>query len=115
MTLHGNTLRAKPCTIDGHRFPSQMEAREYGRLKMLQRSGHITDLKLQVNFPLLDDFIYQGKKVKGFGWKADFVVTYKSGKTVVREVKGVETREWQRVKKMFMSRYPDIELQVVRR
>jgi hypothetical protein len=44
--------RAKPVTIDGHRFPSQAEAKRYGELKMLEKAGEISELELQPKFVL---------------------------------------------------------------
>lgn len=40
--------KAKPETIDGHRFPSKKEAARYRQLIMLQRAGEIRNLELQV-------------------------------------------------------------------
>ena len=43
--------RAKPTIVDGIRFASKKEARRYSELVLLQKSGKITDLKLQVRIP----------------------------------------------------------------
>ena len=43
-----NKFRAKPQTIDGHRFPSKKEASRYQELMLLQRAGEIRNLELQV-------------------------------------------------------------------
>jgi Protein of unknown function (DUF1064) len=42
--------KAKPQTVDGHRFASQLEARRYQELRFLERTGEITGLVLHPRF-----------------------------------------------------------------
>lgn len=38
--------------LDGFKFASKKEARRYGELRMLERAGKLSDLKIQPAFPL---------------------------------------------------------------
>lgn len=110
--MRANKYGAKRTVIDGIQFDSKMEAEYYRQLMLLQRAGVITDLELQPGFTLLDSFTKNGKKVQGIVYRADF--KYKeAGKTVVVDVKGVRTKDFNIKKKLFDYRYPDLELKLV--
>ena len=88
---------AKPTTIDGIRFASQKEARRYVDLKLLERGGAITGLKLQPQFPLLcggkpvqirSAGYPEGRKAK---YIADFSYVTRDGDMIVEDVKGMDT------------------------
>src|SRR5512141_2795961 len=82
----GNKLHARPTVVDNIRFASLGEARRYGQLKLLQAAGEITDLKLQVAYPLT----VNGETVARY--IADFVyVEVASGQQVVEDYKGMRT------------------------
>lgn len=97
----------KKIVVDGITFDSQKEAMRYGQLKLLERAGEISDLKLQVPFELLPNqyetierFSKGGKRLKdglklverGVTYVADF--TYNTGgKIVVEDVKSKATRK----------------------
>ena len=85
--------KAKPVTIDGYRFASQAEARRYGTLKLLERSGEITGLELQPVFVLAPGVLVPGEKRKrpALRYVADFAYTDADGRRVVLDVKGVQT------------------------
>lgn len=86
----------KKVKIDGITFDSLKEGRRYNQLKMLQRGGVISDLKLQVRF----DFELNGVKM-GF-YKADFTYTEK-GEYIVEDVKGFKTPMYNQKKKMMLG------------
>jgi len=48
-----NKYRNIKTTVDGIRFDSKREAERYSELKLLERAGIITDLKLQPKFELI--------------------------------------------------------------
>lgn len=90
--------KAKPETIDGHRFPSKKEAARYSQLLLLQRAGEIRCLELQVpimlegksgplrsrsgrQMRLTVDFAYEDKAK---GWAM-----------VYEDCKGVPTRDYE--------------------
>ena len=50
-----NKYRNKKCVLDGIEFDSKKEMRRYSELKLLERAGEISDLKIQVPFLLLPD------------------------------------------------------------
>ncbi len=106
--------RARPTTIDGHRFPSQLEAKRYMQLKLLKQAGKIRDFSLQPSFPLVDAFKRNGKVVRAITYVADFRVEHNSGKIVIEDSKGFETPVFKIKRKLFWMRYPDIDLQVVK-
>ena len=85
--------KAKPVTIDGHRFDSQAEGARYRTLKLLERAGEITGLELQPVFELAPGVLVPGEKRKrpALRYVADFAYTDADGQRVVLDVKGVET------------------------
>lgn len=50
-----NKYRNEPIEVDGHRFSSRAEARRYGELKLLERAGHVLELRLQPRYPIVVD------------------------------------------------------------
>lgn len=109
---------AKRVQVDGHWFQSQREANRYCELKMLERSGEISDLELQPRF----DLVVNGQKI-GF-WKGDFRYFSRPsnnarGEYVVEDVKSSGTRKepMHRIKvKLVEALYPSVKItEVVRR
>ena len=84
---------AKKTVVDGITFDSQAEATRYGVLKIVQASGLITDLRLQVPYQIT----VIGKKVCRY--VADFVYS-ENGKEVVEDVKGMRTPVYNLKKKL---------------
>lgn len=102
-----NKLNAKKVMFDGLEFDSKKEARRWAELKLLERSGHISDLRQQVPFELIPaqyeevltgELYKKGSKKgqpkfkrvcieKAVTYIADFVYT-ENGKTVVEDTKG---------------------------
>lgn len=91
-----NKYRAVRTKIDGHTFHSRAEARRYSELKLLERAGQITDLKLQVRFPLkVNDKLV-------CTYVADF--TYiERGKPIVEDKKGRATPDYIIKRKLFAA------------
>lgn len=83
-----------PTTVDGIRFHSIGEANRYRGLKLLEKSGAITDLKLQHPFAL-EVF---GHRICTY--KADFTY-FENGRFVVEDYKGYETAEFKLKAKLF--------------
>lgn len=86
-----------PAVFDGIRFDSQREMRRYSELKLLERGGAISDLKLQVPIllegrdgPLLTR---TGRKMR---LTVDFTYTDKAtGLTIFEDAKGTPTRDYE--------------------
>jgi hypothetical protein len=63
--------RAEPQTIDGHQLSSKLEARRYGELRLMERAGLISNLRVHPSFDVeingehfcryTADFAYQHK------------------------------------------------------
>jgi len=97
--------------VDGIRFSSKAEAKEYGILKLRQRIGEINSLEIQPTFEL-HAFTSEGPILVG-RYVADFM--HREGKkTVVTEVKGFETALWKWKKRHFLAEYPELKLRIVK-
>ena len=95
---------AKKTYVDGIKFDSKAEARRYGELKLLLKSGGISHLELQPRY----DFIVNNVKL-GF-YKADFrYVDLASNKLIVEDVKGMKTPIYS-LKKKLMKAIHGIEI-----
>jgi hypothetical protein len=96
---------AKPTTIDGIKFQSTEEGLRYKHLKLMEKTGHISDLELQPLFRLQDGFTYEGERIRPINYKADFRYKNRDGQTVVEDVKGFLTPEYRLKKKLFLKKY----------
>jgi hypothetical protein len=96
----------KRVEVDGITFDSQAEAKRYAELKLLEKAGQISDLKLQPRFP----FYYQT------GWTSELMFTYVADFsyvdnvpphpiTVVEDVKGFRTPLYRLKKKLIEAQY----------
>jgi hypothetical protein len=81
-----NKYRNTRVVVDGIEFDSIKEAKRYGTLKILQKAGEISDLKLQVRM----DILVNSKKIAAY--IADFTYMEK-GHYVVEDVKSEFTRK----------------------
>lgn len=96
---------ARKTEVDGIKFDSRAEAKRYGELYLLQVGGHITNLKLQPSFVLIDAFVDNtGEKENKVTYKADFMYDM-NGQTIVEDVKGVITREYRVKRKLFKLKF----------
>jgi hypothetical protein len=83
-----NKYKAKKTEVDGILFDSRLESKRYSFLKMMERAGKITDLKLQVPFILIGRFEdYFGNKYRESKYIADFVYRNANGDYVTEDVK----------------------------
>lgn len=104
-----NKYRNIKTQVDGIKFDSKKEANRYCELKLLLKTGDITDLNLQVPFVLFDNSLY-GRKVK---YLADFTyIDVKTGKVVVEDVKGILTPVYKLKKRILAEKF-DIEINEV--
>lgn len=104
----GQKYHAKPTIIDGIRFASKAESKQYSILKFLQNDGQIKDLKLQPGFKLY----VNGQLICTY--VADFqYVDLRTGLTVIEDVKGVPTPVYK-VKKKLMKAILGIEIKEVK-
>ena len=85
-----------PTTVDGHKFASAKEANRYCELRLLERGHQIVALVLQPRF-LIE---VNGQKVCTY--VGDFSYMEK-GRTVVEDVKGVETDVFKLKRKLMRA------------
>ncbi len=102
--------------VDGYKFDSVAESVRYGELKLLERAGLISGLKVHPEYELLPPFKDRaGKYERAIKYKADFAYVER-GQVVVEDVKSAATRgarDWSLRRKLFKHRYPDVELREV--
>ena len=72
-----NKFNAVQCEFDGMKFASKKELARYGELRLLELTGHISDLSVHVPLPL----------IAGVKYITDFMYT-EDGKTIVEDTKG---------------------------
>lgn len=100
----GNKFGARRTQVGGIWFDSAGEARRYGELRLLEKAGVISDLELQVPYPLC----VNGLRVTLY--KADFrYFDREKGVWVVEDVKGVRTAEYK-IKRNLMRAIHGIEI-----
>lgn len=101
MARRVNKYNSRWTEVDGIKFQSGAEARRYSELKLLQMGKQISNLRLQVEYPLK-----VGDLVVG-AYFADFVYEDPagSGRTVVEDVKGYKTDIYQLKKKLMLACY----------
>ncbi len=111
-----NKYNAQRTVLDGKIFASKLEAEYYAKLLLLKKAGEITKIECQKPFVLQDKFTHKGKKYTAIKYYADFVVTYKDGRTEVIDTKGHKTNVYNIKKKLLLARYPNINfLEVYRK
>lgn len=91
--------------IDGFWFDSKLEAKRYKELKLLERSGEIKDLRLQVPFELIPkQRNAYGVAERAVTYKADFVYS-RDGTIgiVVEDVKGFKTKDYIIKRKLMLN------------
>ena len=126
-------IKHKKTEVDGIVFHSKMESRYYELLKCKLESGEIKSFELQPEFILQEKFIIvDGKTILGsdpefnklkrqtkaptvqaIKYISDFKVEYLDGRIEIVDTKGQETADFKIKKKMFMYKYPHLELKVI--
>tara|TARA_R100000664_G_C2758926_1_gene148189 strand:- start:498 stop:803 length:306 start_codon:yes stop_codon:yes gene_type:complete len=85
--------------VDGIMFASKKEARRYQDLKLLNKAGEITQLKLQPVYPFrLNDKVM-------FKYIADFEYIDRGNNFVIEDVKGMKTPVYKLKKKLIEAQY----------
>lgn len=106
---HKSKYHSAKTEVDGIRFDSRKEARRFLELRELEKRGEISDLRLQVNFTLIEGHTKpNGKRVRPEVYRADF--TYRKRDAageysiyIVEDVKSAGTRtEKYKIKKKQM-------------
>ena len=112
ITTKQNKYKNKKVEYDGIKFDSQKEKSYYIKYKLMEKSGEIHDLKMQVPFTLIETFKLQDKTYRKTIYKADFTFIDKEGKYHVIDVKGIRTDVYKLKKKLMAWKY-GIEIEEV--
>lgn len=94
--------------IDDIEFSSRKEGNRYAELKLLQKAGVISNLKLQPRYLLQEEYGINGRKVRKIEYVADFEYYDKEKKKkVVEDVKSPATKTpvYRIKKKLFEYKY----------
>lgn len=112
-----NKYRAVKTRIGNIIFDSKAEAQRYQELILLQKAGEIKGLILQPQFLLQESFRYYGKAIRAITYIADFqYFDIKTSQVIVEDVKGMETREFQIKKKLFLKQYGDrVQFRIIKK
>lgn len=108
-----NKYKNTKIVVDNIKFDSNLEATRYKELKLLERAGTITDLELQPRFLLQDSFKKNGRTFRKIEYVADFKYI-ENGKTIVEDVKGLQTDVFKLKHKIFEKVYPDLTLKIIK-
>lgn len=108
-----NKYRNKKVIVEDYVFDSIQESRRYKELKLLLKAGQISNLELQPHFLLQDSFKKNGKTYRKIEYIADFKYI-EEGKTIVEDVKGMQTDVFKLKRKLFEKKYPDLELRIIK-
>lgn len=108
-----NKYRNKKVIVDEKEFDSKREGNRYKELKLLERAGEIKDLELQPRFLLQDSFKKNGRTFRKIEYVADFKYI-ENGKTIVEDVKGMQTDVFKLKHKIFEKVYPKFELRIIK-
>lgn len=103
----------KKTKVDGILFDSIGESNRYTELKLLQKSGQISELELQPKFILIPTFKKNGNTHRAITYTADFRYI-ENGQTIIEDFKGMETQIFKIKKKLFEYKYPDLSLRITK-
>jgi len=107
-----NKYRNKITELDGIKFHSRKEAARHSELKLLEKSGSIKDLRLQVPYQLIQSLVINGKRHRPILYYADFVyIQCIDNKEVVEDVKGMQTDIFK-IKYRLMKQIYDIDIKI---
>ncbi len=106
---------ASKTEVDGIVFDSKMESRRWQQLKLKLAAGEIKNLQRQPEFTLQPAFRKHNKAYRAITYRADFEYQTQDGRTVVEDVKGMETEAFKIKKKMFEYKFPELSLILVKK
>lgn len=99
-------------TIDGYTFDSKAEALRYQDLKLTEQAGEIQGLTVHPTYELQPRFRAASGIIRPICYEGDFAYI-ENGRQVVEDVKGVVSKEFAIKRKMFLFRYPEIDLRII--
>ena len=114
-------MKSKYSNVKTNSYDSKKEAAYAAKLKLLLQAGEIIELREQVKYDLLPTqklhtpVLKNGRKIVSEPkrtYTADFVVTWKDGRTEVIDVKGMKT-DIYKLKKALMLWVHNIQIKEV--
>lgn len=108
-----NKYKNRKVIVDDYIFDSIQESRRYKELKLLLKAGQIQNLELQPHFLLQESFKKNSKTYRKIEYIADFKYV-ENGKTIVEDVKGIQTDVFKIKHKLFEKKYPELELRIIK-
>jgi len=108
----------KKTVVDGLKFDSKLEARRYEELKLMERAGAITDLKVHPKFKLSCGDKPILVKSKGYpnGRRATYTADFsylRGDELVVEDTKGMDTSE-SRLRRAIVEAQYGIDVQRIK-
>ena len=98
--------------LDGIKFHSRKESMRYGQLKLYEKGGLISDLRLQVSYELIPKLVINGKTERAIKYIADFVYFDTVHKVeIVEDVKGMITDIFK-IKYRLMKMIHNIDIKI---
>lgn len=101
----------KKIVYNGIKFDSKKEYAYYIKLKLLEDSNKIQDLKRQVKYELQPSYKFKDKTIRAINYIADFEYIQDGVKHIV-DTKGFRTEVYKLKKKIFEYKY-NIEIEEV--
>ena len=99
--MNKHKFHAKQAIRNGIKFQSKKEAKYYDELLLRQKAGEVLFFLRQIPFDLPG----------GIKYRADFMEFWSNGEIKIIDVKGFQTKDFIRNKKMIEALYP-IEIEV---
>lgn len=99
---------ARKVTVDGLRFDSELEAKFYGQLKLLQKVGAIDGFCRQARF-IVTEGDTAGSATE---YLCDFVIFYPDHTYKIVDTKGVQTEVFKLKMKSFHEKYPRLKVEI---
>lgn len=103
-----NKYGAKKSVYNGRKYDSKFEAGVSKEIDILVNTGMAT-VEYQKTFQLYGK---NGSKICSI--RPDFILTFKDGHQEIWEAKGMETREYQIKRNLFVDNYPEYEYHVIK-
>jgi hypothetical protein len=98
--------------LDGIKFHSRKESVRYSQLKLYEKGGLISDLRLQVSYELIPKLVINGKTERAIKYVADFVYYDTVHKVeIVEDVKGMITDVFK-IKYRLMKQIHNIDIKI---
>lgn len=105
----------KKVEIDGFKFDSKLEAKRYGELKLLERAGKITGLKVHPKYPIIINDKKICTYIADFEYWTKFLDVSKCPECVIEDVKGMKGTSTYQLKKKLMLAVNMIEIKEIRK